>query len=364
MRPSFCLARADAPKRRTVGYRYTENSDGTLTLHDFALMATLSAGEKNIQDGINEAWLDDAIAKHKTAKRSVFLFEGHNEIDTKTGNVTRYAPIVGRAEPDSLYRNGSILYASEVKVSDPRHVAMFKRNLQGNQSAEFFAKSRRILGTALLGGIPGHQDDKLPEPRLEGLDDAEKAELAALAAAEPLSTGRVAAKGQPMTPDEIKKLVADTVADAIKSALPDALKTLRGDAIDLMDPAADPNALIKGMVEGEVAKLKADHDIKTKVAVLLARKGNLFSENQLTARFQTFKTEEGRTGEFHRLNMIANRAEAEVVMREEPNLAIPAVKLAHEAEKSWAEREGEWKAQGYTKESFTSSYVAMNSEEA
>lgn len=338
-----------------MGYQFTENADGTLTLRDFILMAPLSAGEKGSR-GVDASWFESAVQKHKTEKHPVYLFHGHNEIDPKTKSVTRYAPIVGRAEPDSLYFDGQHLRAAEVKVTHPYYIDAFKRKAVGRQSAEFYESSRRILGTAFLGGIPGHQDKHIPEPTLEGLSAHHKDELARLTASESISLSNT--EHVAMTPEEIKKLVQDTVTEAIKASVPEAIRTLKAENADPFGEGLN-SLLEKKIAERDKANsLKACKD--RHVLILSTRHNALWDENALRAHFDKCETEREIVSEFKRLNAINTKAEAQVAMGEEESLQTPDFKLRKEAEAAWEKDKAKWEALNYTRESFIKSYADLD----
>lgn len=337
-----------------MAYEYTENSDGTLTLRDYRLMAPLAKGEKGLSEDLGAEWFKDAIAKNQP----VYLFDGHNEMDEK-GNVTRYAPIVGRAEPDQLYFDGETLRAKEAKVIDPGYVERFKRNLVGRQSAEFFAKSRRFLGVAFLGGVPGHQDDKIPEPRLAGLSADYKDQLAALAATDWLTTGDAPAKEQTMNPEEIKALVNSAVTDALKTALPEALKTLNasGDVF-----SNDFNDQLKAKIAERDKSRDIEECRKRHILTLSMKEKALWSESALTEHFSRCETVREIESEFKRLSLINSKAEADLAVQDDKDLQSGDYQLRTEARKIYARRHGEdeFKKLYADEDSFVQAHVEAN----
>jgi hypothetical protein len=334
-----------------MDYQYTENSDGTLTLRDYRVMAPLSKGEKGLTEDIGEAWFTEALAK----KQPVYLFDGHNEMDAD-GKVTRYAPIVGRAEPDQLYFDGEVLRAREAKVTDPGFVERFKRSAVGRQSAEFFAKARRILGVALIGGIPGHQDDKIPEARLAGLAAEYKDQLAALAANEQLSTGDVPAKELTMTPEEIKALVND----AVKQAVGEAVKALSAAGDDAF--SNNFNDQLKAKIAERDKTRDLDECRKRHILALSMKEKALWSESALTEHFSKCETTREIESEFKRLSLINSKAEADLAVQDDRDLQSGDYQLRTEARKIYARRKGEdeFKRLYSDEEGFVQAHVEAN----
>lgn len=342
-----------------MAYRITDNPDGSITVHDYAVQATLAKGEKGLDAPADEEWLDATITSHKQNKRSVFLFDGHNEVDDK-GNVTRYAPIVGRAEPDSLYRNGNVAYVSEMKVADPRFVQLFKRDLVGNQSSEFLFKTRRILGVALIGGIPGHQDAKLPEPRPMAMADDYKAELKALAETDNLREAALPAQEKTMAftdeqRAELKTLIAESIKDAIKDA------TKQGEpALSMF--SNDFDSKLKATIDERDRKRDIEECRKRHILALSARDKALWSESALTEHFKKCETVREIESEFKRLTLLNSKTEATLALQEDEDLQSGEYQLRKEAREIFARRkdEAEFKKLYADEASFVHAHVEAN----
>lgn len=281
---------------------WQEHEDGSITVLDLPVMATMRKGEKDIASDIGPAELqkyaDNANDRQKRLNAPPLPLLGHNQLN-KQGQVVKAAPIIGSAADTRFDSDTKLLRIGKVRITNPEQVAKIKRGEQNIISAEFFEKRKLLWGFSFLDGAPNHQLDSLPRFTLKAKPvsttapansvavaaQADIAEFQSFTTSEPLFQAALGPTGDAMpTLEEIKQLLQGElkpINDRLaKLEADDEPAKPKGDD-DLVDKDVQAEAARQLKKEREgLEQLKKSTEIDSFVTQLSAKNGGATERQQ------------------------------------------------------------------------------------